>query len=123
MKRDKQGLLEIIKVPAGDAPPEVREAWVGLRLYYVGQDFNNNQKEAVTNKKITRFRTLMVSQKGALKLLELKNPGAAQWWKDNGYPKANRWFCFADDEVKIIKHAEGQKIIEVTNEMQGDPYR
>jgi hypothetical protein len=66
----------------------------------------------------------IVPQAKALAILEEHNPEAAMWWKSHGFPrKFLSNFIFGLDEAKIISGVQMQKIIEVTDEMQGDPNR
>ena len=121
MEESRQGRFVVERAPSSEAPDKYRKAWVGVTLYYSYQDCFQPEKGILTKKVIERRCKLIVPRDGALKMLKMKNPKAAKWFEDHSKPGDN--FAFGKDEVEIKEYAEGQKIIEVTDEMQGDPYR
>lgn len=132
MKSDKltskaKCLVRIIKTPAGEAPLWVRKEWVGLLLPcdpYLGFPDNDGESGVITKKKAPRARTgFSVSQEKAIMILEEHDPKAAQWWKSHGFPKKGQSFGFGEDEAEIVKGVTRQGIIQVTEEMQGNPDR
>jgi hypothetical protein len=140
MKNEATGRVKNVTIPAGEAPEWVRQAWVGLVLpcYPVagfptcpelgvlsGRPDGAHCKDAACDAGNGRDG-VRVPQTGALTILELYNPNAARWWKTNGYPKHGEHencFGFATQEVQIISGVVFAKVVEVTDEMMGDPYR
>ena len=127
-KKSTTGRIKIVKVPAGEAPIEVRKAWVGLILPcdpYLGYPDNASERGVLTNKKRDRNRCgFSVPQDQAIEILEKEHSEAAAWWKAHGFPQdAGSRFGFAEEEGEIISGVTRQQIIEVTDEMQGDPNR
>jgi hypothetical protein len=39
-------------------------------------------------------------------ILKKEKPKAAKWWKENGFPESNQFFCFEKTEVKILKEVD-----------------
>ncbi len=122
------GYVKIVKVPNGEAPLDVRKAWVGLVLPcdpYLGYPDNDLERGILSGKKAARNRCgISVRQDLAIEILEKERPEAAAWWKANGFPQeAGSRFGFAEEEIEIISGVTHSKIIEVTDEMQGDPGR
>ena len=122
------GRIRIIKTPEGEAPFWVREIWVGTVLPctpYVGYA-EKMPYEVVSGRKVAaNYRGFSVPQERALKILKKISPAAADWWKAHGFPKPapENFFLFADHEARIIRGVTPQILIEVTDEMQGDPNR
>jgi hypothetical protein len=93
---DKQyGAVEIVATPEGEAPLWVREAWVGLILPLVpGWGKRNWRSFGVLSAPRTRLGALwgtlfnarrvegyLVPSAEAIRLLAMRNPGAATWWR------------------------------------------
>jgi len=119
------GRIKIIKIPQGEAPEEIRREWVGIFLPcepILGFS-NSTQFGAVTGRKKQNSYSFHVPQIEAIEALEKKSPGAAKWWREHHYPQPNMNFVFDEDEAEIIYGVIRQQIIEVTDEMQGDPNR
>lgn len=97
--------IKIVKVPDGEAPEEIRKAWVGLILPChpdVGHN-DDREKGALSCKENARNRYgYAVRQRDAIELLGYKNPAAAQWWKDHGFPQGDDYFSFYHMEVEEI---------------------
>jgi hypothetical protein len=78
----------IVKVPAGEAPLEVRKAWVGLTLP-LSRGAAGSCSEYCAN--ITsgsfagRRQVYPVDAVTAIDILERQNPDAAAWWKNMGW--------------------------------------
>ncbi|MGI4788689.1 MAG: hypothetical protein ACRYFS_07540 [Janthinobacterium lividum] len=103
--------IKIIAVPPGEAPQQVREAWVGivLPLALPGQARGLNAG-VLTGPKTSLARLwwrltkrgssgvgYLVESAVAISLLSERHPWAAQWWQQNApdFLKAERRFMFA----------------------------
>lgn len=98
-------LVKVIKTPAGRAPKEIRQCWVGLTLPVRGFAEPGHQVyEIITHQPITREKwNVAVSQVEAIKILSKRYPEAAQWWRNNGYPRGRDWiFLFYADELELV---------------------
>ena len=98
--------IRVISAPPGEAPPEIREAWIGLVLPLV---VSSPRRGLVTSGVLTGPKTYLtqrlhlmvgkgrrflfgsgqagagyvVNAQTAITLLTLKNPQAAEWWQSN----------------------------------------
>ena len=127
-KTEASGSIRIIKTPAGEAPEQIRAAWVGLVLpckQIAGYLPAQTELSALSSVPTKRGRrTVSVLQTEALEILAQEHPFAAEWWAEMGFPRHFApHFVFGLDEVEILSGVEQQKIVEVTDEMQGYPNR
>lgn len=92
--------IMIIKTPRGEAPEEVRQAWVGLVLPCIG-NFGPDSVCGVLTGEVIDYGLEMynVWQAEACEILAGTAPAAAAWWRSKGFPKAGRMFTFCEDEV------------------------
>lgn len=117
--------IEVISVPHGDAPAWVRAAWVGCRFptsscecghipQYVTSVLPSEHKglipateylanpEKYAPQKIDGYS---IDQAVALEVLEKRNPKAAAWWRNLGFPKKGadeNAFRFKLEEVLVV---------------------
>jgi hypothetical protein len=95
----KRTFIRIIATPPGEAPEEIRRAWIGVRLPLLV--FHKQAKDwrsagVLTGPKsfLARFSGLFsgrfqrhhgyaVSVVEAISALEAANPAAAKWWREN----------------------------------------
>ncbi len=122
------GLIRIVRVPEGEAPQCVRQAWVGLELPcdpYLGYSDAGLDRGVLTGTEAARNRCgFSVPQDWAIAVLEQSDPAAAAWWRRHGFPKeGDGRFGFAEVEAEIVSGVERQRLIEVPEEAMGDPYR
>lgn len=105
-------MIEIVRIPAGEAPEWVRQAWVGLVLPcdpYLGYGMNPEKGVLLLkeNGGIQRKRfSFAVLQKDALGILRNYSPNAAAWWRIHGFPRdipGEDRFSFAEDEAKVVQ--------------------
>lgn len=124
---ESTGRIRIVKTPDGEAPLEIREAWVGLVLPcdpYLGYPDEGMERGVLNNKEAPLNRCgFSVPQDQAIAILEQKKPEVAKWWKEHGFPQVNEYFGFAEKEVEITSGITRQRIIEVCDEMTGNPNR
>jgi len=79
------GKIRIVACPPGQAPEDVREAWVGLEIPLstkqppAGAVFRG----AVDKAPIKDIEGYAVSRDVAVRMLRKKNPKAAKWWRKN----------------------------------------
>lgn len=94
--------FKVIRVPIGEAPEDVRQAWVGvvLDLFRLGK----GGEIGVVSGKILPDREVVVTPKAdALKALADKDPTAAEWYYnlyDTTAPTGV--LCFGLAEVELI---------------------
>lgn len=115
--------VRIMKIPAGEAPLWVREAWVGLVLPADPIAGPADTRGVISGKSAGRPWGVSVPQAPALTILRRTHPRAASWWKSKGYPQRNGYFNFDIDEVEIIRGVKGMKLTIITEEMMGNPWR
>ena len=98
-------MIKIIKVPDGEAPEEVRKAWVGLILPLAFTDnIKGYVKEVglVSQEFLPERDIVAVPGLAAIYILEKNDPDAAKWFIQQGIPKKIRFLTFSIDEVKIL---------------------
>lgn len=85
----KKYYIRIIAAPSGEAPEEIRRAWVGVRIPL--PPFHRKAKEYFTAGVLTgltpggsdRKKGYVVSRVDAIEALEKINPQTAKWWREN----------------------------------------
>ena len=116
----KRSYIRIIATPPGEAPEEVRRAWVGLQLplllfHEEARDYRSagvltgpkgflDKLRALFSGRIERKNGYAVVALQAIAVLEASNPEAAAWWRQN-VPHALRQgkvFVFAS-EVCVVE--------------------
>ena len=119
--------MKVTKIPRGEAPEEIRAAWVGLVLpCYPTAGYITGAEIGLESGRVRKDRRecVIVPQKEALKILADSHPAAARWWNDHGFPLSFLTnFSFGVDEVIIVSGVRLQKLVEVTDEIRGDPHR
>ena len=118
------GRIMIVRTPAGQAPEEIRQSWIGVTLPcepIVGFS-SGTEIGAVTGELVKKRYCFHVPQAPAIEALEQVAPEAAKWWRELGYPHPDMWFTFGEDEAKIIFGVIPQQLV-LWDEMDGDPYR
>src|SRR5262249_32080324 len=79
-----RGRIRIIAVPPAEAPPEVRQAWLGLVLPFIakGTDLGNQRALGVLSHRPTDVcKGYAVDGPTAIGLLAAEKPEAAAWWR------------------------------------------
>ncbi len=128
MKKSRAtGLIKIIRVPDGEAPWVLRRAWVGLTLPchpFLGPPDAGLDRGVLSGKEVNQNRDgFSVPQNLAIAILGKNMSRAKAWWKKLGYPKRGECFFFAEDEVEVISGVIRKVIVQVSEEMMGDPER
>jgi hypothetical protein len=125
---EKHGTIQFVKTPQGEAPEWAREAWVGVVVPYVG--FGHSfpfTRGVVSGKAVPSLCSYCVPQAEALAALHEAHPKAANWWKQNGYPKSDpedAYFSFECTSAVVLTRLPFHgTLVEVTDEMMGDPSR
>ena len=116
------GWIKVIHIPGGEAPFEVRAAWVGLTLPcdpYVGHPDDGKECGVLTGAPSARTRYgVSVPQAEAIAILEQVDPRAAEWWRAHGFPRGEERFGFAEDEIEILSGVTPQRMIVYDDVMQ-----
>ena len=94
-------VIQIVKIPEGPAPEEVRKAWVGLKFLAEINQLEEPEADFTTGDMLFRGKTYMVPKDIALEVLEKKFPGAADWFRLN-YPSRIKHLTFGSDEVELV---------------------
>ncbi|MDP2671189.1 MAG: hypothetical protein Q8P13_01875 [bacterium] len=91
--------VKVVKVPAGEAPLHVREAWVGAVFPAYGPH-EHLVEGVVTGESVPpRLRfSYAAPQRSALDALEQLNPVAASWFREHLLIASD--FIFGADEVE-----------------------
>lgn len=95
----KAVVMRIIKVPAGDAPEDIRRHWVGVKLGAV--TFNGGKSSLLTGK-LVGVGGYMVLADAAIEALEKNSEEAAAWFRKLFTKGSGRHLIFGADEVEII---------------------
>ena len=99
-----RGTIRIIAVPAGEAPLEVREKWIGVEIPDASYDpISRGAREVVSGAPVAPQACFCVLQKDALMALAQKSEAAAGWWVKAGFPKHEECFSFRKDEAEIVE--------------------
>ena len=116
--------IRIVATPPGEAPEEIRRAWVGVAIPL--PLFHTRAKEWRTSGVLSGPRTLLarlsarwsgrlerrsgyaVSVVEALAALEAANPDAARWWRENAphLLRPGRAFVFAHEVCVVEEGAD-----------------
>ena len=136
-KRGFNGLVRVKEIPAGEAPLEIRERWVGLILpchpiagfpnkgerekgALSGKETTYKDGQPVPDGRVGLYNRCMVSvpQKESLRILALNCPWAANYWYRLGFPKPapNDCFAFGENEVEIISGVKFQRVVRIPSD-------
>ncbi|HEX7253677.1 MAG TPA: hypothetical protein VF376_12405 [Thermoanaerobaculia bacterium] len=117
--------IRIIAIPPGEAPPWVREQWVGLELPLAQRSSSARSRRvfgvlsgprdlfawwlAVIRGRAGRETGYAVRVPDAIAVLERKSPEAAAWWRTNTPHMTNplRCFLFAESVCMVIDDSPG----------------
>lgn len=100
--------IKVTSLPEGEAPEEIRRAWVGLVLPCepTVRQSRSREKGAPSLKENDRNRSVYsVPQGEALIILAQRNPTVATWWTEHDFRLSGvdcNYFSFSDTEVKEI---------------------
>jgi hypothetical protein len=94
--------IRIVKRPVGEAPENIRDAWIGLRLPVLP-----NYPRIVYFGSGRSVRGYSVDPTTAINLLKKANPLAAAWWLTNTPQVFTPERCFVfDEECCVTEPAE-----------------
>ena len=112
--------IRIIAIPPGEAPPWVREQWVGLVLPLAQQSREAHSRRvfgvlsgprtffarwlAVLRGRAGREKGYVVRVMDAISVLERKSPEAAAWWRTNVPHMTSplRGFVFSESVCQVL---------------------
>jgi len=92
-------LIEIIGVPNGPAPEEVKKEWVGVRME--ARPSRGGEFDFTTEQSVGVRENYLVITEAALAALEEKSAKAAAWFRKN-IPPEMPFLTFGRDEVKVV---------------------
>ncbi len=113
IRAEATGRIRITKVPAGEAPLEVRQAWVGLELpskAICGYPPVQTTRGVLSDKLAPSRYEIAVPQHEALEILAERAPEAVAWWHAHGFPERDNWFTFAREEFEVLGGVTMQKV-------------
>jgi hypothetical protein len=105
----RKALFQICSIPSGGAPDWVLEAWVGCVVEGYYDLFENPRAhDMLTGQPVEVFPDdVYVFEEHALEVLARSNPQAAQWWRDNGFPRSKGFlFRFRACEMERMSVCE-----------------
>jgi hypothetical protein len=100
--------IRIIATPPGEAPPEVRAAWVGCVLPLFGRTgdrrISGKVRGVLSRKRAAPFEGYAVRVLDALRALGRWDPQAARWWREHAPHLMNRrqLFLFPEETCKLL---------------------
>ncbi|MFA5996731.1 MAG: hypothetical protein WC790_03365 [Candidatus Paceibacterota bacterium] len=104
-KEEATGRIKILKIPDGEAPQWVREAWVGLILACCPTlgFLHGTTRGALSGKEVSTRKTGVIApQNQALAVLEQHDAEAAGWWKARDFPQPGQYFFFDETDIGIV---------------------
>ena len=122
MSEKLTGEIVIIKVPDGEAPLWVRQAWLGITLPchpFSGPPDSGFDSGVLTGERVSGMGRVSVPQEQAIQILAKTNPEAAGWWRLEGFPYPNLCFGFRLDDVEIISNVSPKIIRHISEEDRG----
>ena len=110
--------IRIISPPPGEAPLEIRQAWVGLELPVLGKrpirylgsgvltgpmSFIERLMHLITLRLVVKSGYVVPAQR-AVEILEAVHPEAARWWHEHAAHaiRAGRKFLFAPECCEYV---------------------
>ncbi len=75
--------IHITSIPPGEAPENIRAAWVGLILPLADPGPETTGTESVLSRKTDTENGFAVNAVQAIEILESHSPDAARWWREN----------------------------------------
>ncbi len=79
------GRLRILSTPPGEAPEEIRSAWVGVELPLRRDETEPKQHQSlgvISQQGAETTRGYAVDGRAAVAALEVQSPEAAAWWRE-----------------------------------------
>lgn len=97
------GRIKIISRPEGDAPPEIRDQWIGVEMNCHGQFLRDRFSRGIKGIRREEQHSYSVFQVHAIAELAKKSPKAADFWKHIGFPRTRiSIFTFRADSVQEL---------------------
>lgn len=96
--------IQIIKVPDGEAPFEVRERWVGcvLEADFFTPDLNGRGIVTGTLTPPLRNQYGVAVEEALHALAEQKGEDATDWWEELESLSSFEYFLFGADECQVV---------------------
>ncbi len=131
LESEATGRIRITKIPAGEAPSWIREAWpdrVLPCLPHYGRAYGEPDRGVLSREPVGCEQcgrlSFLVPQAAALEVLAAEcDEKVVAWWREQGYPKAGEFFAFGADEVEIISGVTRQAVTVVEDDDWGNPDR
>jgi hypothetical protein len=111
--------VRIVDTPPGEAPLEIRRAWVGLELPVLGnrpvrylgsgvltgpKSFTETLFHLITLRLVVQSGYVVPAER-AIEILEAARPEAARWWREHAAHtiRAGRKFLFSPECCEFVK--------------------
>jgi hypothetical protein len=95
--------IRIVKAPPGEAPQEIREAWIGLVLPTNEQTMQIGDRQVgALGGKPQNLGGYKVDGATAITILGEANPEAAQWWHSNAPIALQNTLVFAKEVCEEV---------------------
>jgi hypothetical protein len=107
--------IRVVSVPPGEAPPDIRAAWVGceLPLFATSDDprIGRKRKGVLSRQEKAHHEGWVVQVTDAVDALEHYNPKAARWWRDNtpDLLQPGKLFLFPAEACVLVEEADPPK--------------
>ena len=104
--------IRIIAAPPGEAPPDIRAAWIGCVLPLVagtdGPEYGGTSRGVVSQKPAKEFSGYGVPAGEALSILEQHDAAAARWWRAHAprLLQPGKVLVFADHVCELLEEEE-----------------
>src|SRR5580658_7219033 len=118
--------IKIIDIPPGEAPEEVRQAWVGLVLPVAFSRRRRFKSTGVVSGPTSRIGSFLAIRRGdfkrengyavagrkAIEILSQHSPEAAEWWREHAprFLARGRYLVFADEVCEVFDASDVDEV-------------
>lgn len=113
--------IRIINVPTGDAPLDIRKAWIGCEFDLVPRTCADVPElvRSVVRGEISKKSGFDALQMVALDALKAKSQAAYDWWRAYGFPQASlAQFRFNTECAEVIGTTEAEGSVKRADDME-----
>lgn len=107
MKIEVPDLIEIIKLPHGEAPLHIRAKWIGC-VFPTDRSTSGDAPLDVQGVQSRAYKGtvagFVVDQGTALQILAEHSVKAAEWFEARGYPRQDESFVFRTEDIQVVSY-------------------